>query len=156
MRTWLIFLVVGGFVTVSVSIDAKVTALFRLNMRRDPSTPIATRYDERRSGTVDASPRLPDTPRGRRLQRRRDAILEIAARHGASNVRVFGSVARGEDGWDSDLDLLVNLAPGTGLVALAALERELTQLLGIPVDIAPADSLKPRVRLAADRDAIAL
>ena len=58
-------------------------------------------------------PGLPDTPLGRRLRRSRTAVLAAARRHGASNVRVFGSVARGEDGPDSDVDLVVDLAPGT-------------------------------------------
>jgi transcriptional regulator with XRE-family HTH domain len=68
---------------------------------------------------------LPDTRLGRRLRQRRAALIAVVERHGANNLRVFGSVARGEDGPDSDVDLLVDLAPGTGLFGLAALEREL-------------------------------
>lgn len=64
---------------------------------------------------------LPGTPLGRRLQRRRRAVLDTAARRGARNVRVFGSVARGEDTESSDIDLLVDLDDGVGLVALAGL-----------------------------------
>ena len=56
-----------------------------------------------------AHPGLPDTPLGRRLRQRRKKILATAAKHGASNVRVFGSVARGEDTPQSDIDLLVDL-----------------------------------------------
>lgn len=62
---------------------------------------------------------LPDTRLGRRLRRHRRAVTEIAARRGARNVRVFGSVARGEDTDNSDIDLLVDLDPGVGLVSLA-------------------------------------
>jgi predicted nucleotidyltransferase/DNA-binding XRE family transcriptional regulator len=99
---------------------------------------------------------LPDTPLGRRLRQRRSALIAAAESHGASNLRVFGSVARGEDGPDSDVDLLVDLAPGTGLFGLATLERELAEILHVDVDLAPADSLKPRQRVDAEREAIPL
>lgn len=99
---------------------------------------------------------LPDTRLGRRLRRRRAALIAAAQSHGASNLRVFGSVARGEDGPDSDVDLLVDLAPGTGLFGLATLERELQEILHVDVDLSPADSLKRRVRADAEREAIPL
>ncbi len=99
---------------------------------------------------------LPDTRLGRRLRQRRAALIAAAERHGASNLRVFGSVARGEDGQDSDVDLLVDLPPGTGLFGLAGLERELEEILHVDVDLASADSLKPRVRFDAEREAIPL
>lgn len=99
---------------------------------------------------------LPDTRLGRRLRQRRAALIAAVESHGASNLRVFGSVARGEDGPDSDIDLLVDLAPGTGLFGLSMLERELEQILNVDVDLAPTDSLKPRVRLDAEREAIPL
>lgn len=60
-------------------------------------------------------------------------------------MRVFGSVARGDDGPGSDVDLLVDLAPDRGLFALGELRRELTSLLGAPVDVVPADSLRATV-----------
>lgn len=99
---------------------------------------------------------LPDTRLGRRLRQRRTALMAAAERHGASNLRVFGSVARGEDRPDSDVDLLVDLAPGTGLFGLATLERELQEILHVDVDLCPADSLKRRVRADAEREAIPL
>ncbi len=99
---------------------------------------------------------LPDSPLGRRLRRRRAALIAAADSHGASNLRVFGSVARGEDGPDSDVDLLVDLAPGTGLVGLARLERELAEILQVDVDLTSANSLKPRFRGAAQRESIPL
>lgn len=99
---------------------------------------------------------LPDTPLGRRLRRRRKAIIDTAARRGAHNVRVFGSVARAEDTADSDVDLLVDLNEGVGLVGLAGLKRELTDLLGTSVDVVPADSLKPRIRAEVLAEAITL
>lgn len=89
---------------------------------------------------------LPDTPLGRRLRRHRRAVTDVAERRGARNVRVFGSVARGEDREGSDIDLLVDLDDGIGLVALAGLARELTDLLGVSVDVVPADTLKRAIR----------
>ena len=83
-------------------------------------------------------------------------MIAAAERHRASNLRVFGSVARGEDGPHSDVDLLVDLAPGTGLFSLAGLERELEEILDVDVDLSSADSLKPRVRSDAEREAIPL
>lgn len=99
---------------------------------------------------------LPGSRLGARLRRRRSALVAAAERRGASNLRVFGSVARGQDGPDSDVDLLVDLAPGTGLVGLSGLERELSEILGVEVDLSPLDSLKPRVRARAESEAIPL
>ncbi|NNN00549.1 MAG: nucleotidyltransferase family protein [Acidimicrobiaceae bacterium] len=93
---------------------------------------------------------------GRRLRQRRRSILACAARHGASNVRVFGSTARGEDQPNSDVDLVVDLDRKTGLFALEALRRELSEILGVSVDVAPSDSLRPRVREEVEREAIPL
>lgn len=99
---------------------------------------------------------LPDTPLGRRLRRRRRAVIETAAKRGAHNVRVFGSVVRGQDTSSSDIDLLVDLDKGVGVVRLAGLKRELTDLLGTNVDVVPAESLKPRIRAQVLAEAIPL
>jgi predicted nucleotidyltransferase/DNA-binding XRE family transcriptional regulator len=99
---------------------------------------------------------LPDTPLGRRLRRHRRAIVEVARRRGAHNVRVFGSVARGQDDSDSDIDLLVDLDPDQSLVGLAGLRRELAELLGVDVDVVPANSLKAKVRNEALAEAVPL
>ncbi|MCH8627750.1 helix-turn-helix domain-containing protein [Arsenicicoccus piscis] len=132
---------------------------------RDPSLTTLARLvaatGQRLSVVVEPGPEgahqgIPDTRLGRRLRRRRAALMAAAQRRGATNLRVFGSVARGEDGPDSDVDLLVDLAPGGGLFALAGLERELAEILGVEVDVSPVDSLKPRVRDRAEREAIAL
>ena len=104
----------------------------------------------------DARRGIPDTPLGRRLRRHRSAVLQTAQRHGATNVRVFGSVARGEDTSESDIDLMVDLAPGTGLVSLGALQRELSALLHVSVDVVPADSLRPKVKPEAEEESIPL
>lgn len=80
------------------------------------------------------------------LKIRRKEILETATRNGAVNVRVFGSVARGEDRPDSDIDLLVNLEPGRSLMDLARLLRELNTLLDHPVDVITEAGLRPRIK----------
>lgn len=93
---------------------------------------------------------------GVRLLRQRQAVIETAARRGAHNVRVFGSVARREDTATSDIDLLVDLDAGVGLDDLAGLKRELTALLDVEVDVVPADTLTPAVRDSVLAEAIAL
>jgi uncharacterized protein len=81
-------------------------------------------------------------PVGIQVLHHRQQIKIVAAGHGATNVRVFGSVARGEDTVGSDVDLLVDLAPGTGLLGLGRLMHDLTQLLTVNVDVVPAGDLK--------------
>jgi predicted nucleotidyltransferase len=86
----------------------------------------------------------------------REQILAIAARHGARNVRIFGSVARGEDTPESDVDLLVEFEPGRGLLNHAALIEELQNLLGCKVDVASHNGLKPRIRQRVIEEAVVL
>lgn len=93
---------------------------------------------------------------GRLVRRHRDEIVSAAAARGARNVRIFGSVARGDERPGSDVDVLVDLDPATGLFTLMRLERDLRQLLGVDVDVIPADSLKPDVRATAEREMVAL
>lgn len=90
------------------------------------------------------------------LQAQRAAILETAARHGASAVRLFGSLARGDQSAESDVDLLVDLEDGRSLFDLARLELELEALLGCPVDVAIFNALRPRVKEEVLRDAVPL
>jgi predicted nucleotidyltransferase len=75
---------------------------------------------------------------------RREQVMVIAARHHGTRVRLFGSVARGEDGPDSDIDLLVDFTRDSSLFDLMRLARELEDLLGHPVDIVSAEGLKDR------------
>jgi len=75
------------------------------------------------------------------LQVQRDEILRLAARHGARNVRVFGSAARGEATETSDLDFLVEMEPERSLLDLTALRNDLMDLLGREVDVVTEDSL---------------
>ena len=76
----------------------------------------------------------------------RQAILEVAARHGAHNVRVFGSVAGGRDGPGSDVDLLVDLEEGRTLLDLGGLVMDLTDLIGRPVDVVTVGGLRGAAR----------
>lgn len=78
------------------------------------------------------------------LRRRRTDVLRIAAARGASNIRVFGSVARGDAGPDSDVDILVDLEPGRSLLDLGGLLMDLQGLLGTEVDVVTPAGLKPR------------
>jgi predicted nucleotidyltransferase len=75
------------------------------------------------------------------LRSRREDILKIAAKHGACNVRIFGSVARGEAGENSDIDLLVELEPDRSLLDLAKLVMELEDLLNRKVDVVTEQGL---------------
>ena len=95
-------------------------------------------------------------PIGARLWARRKHVKELAAVHGLSNVRVFGSVARGEETEDSDLDLLVDVGPGVGLIGLARAQQRLEELLGARVDLVPASDLKPGVAGSVLTDAVPL
>ena len=80
------------------------------------------------------------------LKSKRQDILAIAARHGARNVRVFGSVARGEAGPESDLDILVEMEPETSLMDHIALMQDLEDLLGRKVDVVSDKALHWYVR----------
>jgi len=85
---------------------------------------------------------------------RRPDIERLAARYGVKNLRVFGSVARGDAGPESDVDFLVELAPGTTLLRHAAFERELQELLGRTVHVVSERGLRPRVRDRVAREAV--
>ena len=86
---------------------------------------------------------------------KREAILRLADKHGAYNVRVFGSVVRGEAGPTSDVDFVVDVQPWVGLEFLG-LWDELEDLLGRKVDLITEQSLKPRIRERILREAVAL
>lgn len=89
--------------------------------------------------TLDTSSEL-----GSLLHQQRERILEIAARHRGSRVRVFGSVARGETKAGSDIDFLVDFEPGSSLFDLLHMTDELEQLLGRRVDVISTGGLKER------------
>lgn len=87
---------------------------------------------------------------------RRDAILEVARRHGARQVRVFGSAARGSAEPGSDLDLLVTLDPGRSLLDLVAIKQDLEELLGCDVDVVTEPALSPYFRDRVLEEAVQL
>jgi len=90
------------------------------------------------------------------LREKREEILRIAARHGARNVRVFGSVARGEADEKSDIDLLVDMEPGRSLFDLGGLWSDLNELLGAKVDIVTEKGLKQRIKERVIKEAVPL
>lgn len=80
------------------------------------------------------------------LRVRRDEILQIAEQHGVHNVRVFGSIARGEARLDSDVDFLVDMKPGRSLLDLGGLLMDLQDLLERDVDVVTEAGLRARIR----------
>ena len=91
-----------------------------------------------------------------RLRQKRSEILRIAASHGAHNVRVFGSVARGQAGPDSDIDLLFEFDPDRSLMDYGHLLMDLQDLLACKVDIVTEDGLHPVIKDRVLEDAIPL
>jgi predicted nucleotidyltransferase len=90
------------------------------------------------------------------VRRQRSAILAAAARRGASNLRVFGSVAVGTATEESDLDLLAHFSPDRSLLDLGGLKADLEELLGCPVDVISDEGLQPEFRDVVLRQAISL
>jgi predicted nucleotidyltransferase/predicted XRE-type DNA-binding protein len=86
------------------------------------------------------------TPLARALERNRAAILKATAAAGVRNVRVFGSVSRGQDRPGSDIDLLVDLPDHITLIGLSRLELEISKIVGADVDLVPGASLRPNIR----------
>lgn len=93
---------------------------------------------------------------GRRVVEHRDGLFAVLRRHGVTNPEIFGSSARGDDHEGSDLDLLVDFAPGTDLIDMVNIKAELEKILGAQVDLIPRDGLKDRVRIAAADDLVPL
>jgi uncharacterized protein len=90
------------------------------------------------------------------LRQRREQILEIAARYGAHNVRVFGSIARGEVGPESDVDLVVEFELGRSLLDHGGLIMDLQDALGCRVDIVSERGLRDRLETRVRAEAVAL
>ncbi|OGK87803.1 MAG: nucleotidyltransferase [Candidatus Rokubacteria bacterium GWC2_70_16] len=93
---------------------------------------------------------------GELLRARRAEILALAARRGARNIRVFGSVARGSADEGSDIDLLVDMEPGRSLLDLGGLWSDLNELLGIKVDVVTDNGLRESIRERVLREAVPL
>lgn len=90
------------------------------------------------------------------VRARKDSLAEIGRRYGVSNVRVFGSVARGEASQDSDLDLLIDVAPGHGYFDMAAFALDVEDLLGVFTQVVTERGLKKRLRERALAEAVTL
>ncbi|HQE94033.1 MAG TPA: nucleotidyltransferase family protein [Anaerolineae bacterium] len=90
------------------------------------------------------------------IQAKREDILQVAARHGAYDVRIFGSTVRGETDAQSDVDFLVNLESGRSLLDLGALLMDLQDLLNREVDVVTESGLRPRIRQRVLSEAIPL
>ena len=90
------------------------------------------------------------------LEKHRLEVLEIMKRYPRlSNLRIVGSVARGEDTEESDIDFLVDLAPDAGLFDLGGLHEDLEELLGVPVDVISSRvQLNEHMRMTIERDAV--
>jgi predicted nucleotidyltransferase len=90
------------------------------------------------------------------LRLKREDVQRIARQHGARNLRVFGSVARGEAGEGSDLDLLVEMEPGRSLLDLVAIKQDLEELLGCKVDVVTEAAVSPYLRERVLNEAVSL
>jgi predicted nucleotidyltransferase len=90
------------------------------------------------------------------LREYRAEILDLALRHGARNVRVFGSLARGEGSEESDLDLLVTLGEGRSLLDIVGLKQDLEELVHRPVDVVTEQALSPYLREQVLAEAVPL
>ena len=91
------------------------------------------------------------------IAKHREAILALAAKHGATDVRIFGSVARGDDDETSDIDVLVKMEPGRSLFDQGALLMDLRELLGCTVDvITEHKDMRPHFRESVLREAVAV
>lgn len=99
---------------------------------------------------------IPTSPNGHLLAQHRDEVLAIANDYGVTNIRVFGSTARGDDEPGSDIDLLVDIPSTMGLFDLERFQIKLSDQLGVCVDITPASMLKPRVKKRVCLDVVPL
>jgi uncharacterized protein len=95
-------------------------------------------------------------PVGRRVRRNRHRLVAAAAAHGVTGLQVFGSVARGDDRPDSDVDLLADLPPDLGLFGLGRVQAELEDILNTRVDLAPAGNLRTQVRERVEHELVPL
>lgn len=131
--------------------------------RRQPSVPTLAALVEAAGYELEVGVREPPGnlgrltgPVGRRVRKHRAELVAAAAAHGVVNLRVFGSVTRGEDRQDSDVDLLADIPAGMGLLGLGRVAEELEAIVGARVDLVPAGQLKPRVQRRAEPDLVAL
>ncbi|HLQ02364.1 MAG TPA: nucleotidyltransferase family protein [Burkholderiales bacterium] len=143
---------------IAVSELARKTRAVVERLEKDPATRLVVMKNNRPVAVIsgmDAGEPAPGAggapPRSLRdeVLQKADLVRTLALAHGAQGIELFGSVARGEDRPESDIDLLVELQPGRSLLDLIGLENDLTDLFGRKVDVATRHSLKPRVLKAA-------
>ncbi|MEN8264397.1 MAG: nucleotidyltransferase family protein [Nitrospirota bacterium] len=90
------------------------------------------------------------------IKNRREEVINIARKYGAKNVRVFGSMARGEESADSDLDIIVEMEHGSSLLDIIAIKQDIEELLGRKVDVVTEASISPYIRDAVLKEAVNL
>ncbi|MDA8045004.1 MAG: helix-turn-helix domain-containing protein [Actinomycetota bacterium] len=129
---------------------------------RQPSVPMLARLVAATGLDLDMRLSDPSTPEptsgvlGQRVRQHRVELAAVLASYRLGNPRVFGSVARGEEGPDSDVDLLVDVPEGVGLVGLGRCQAEVERLLGARVDLVPAADLKAGVAAKVLAEAVTL
>lgn len=97
-----------------------------------------------------------DSPLAERVRAAREDIVEAVRRSGGTKVRVFGSVATGQDDAESDVDLLFTMREPLSLIELGSLETELSRLVGVEVDLVPESALRPDLRARVLAEAVPL
>ena len=90
------------------------------------------------------------------IRKKRENILKIAKSHGATNIRIFGSYARGDEQAGSDIDLLVELEPGRSLLDIIAIKQDIEDMINRRVDVVTAGALSPYIREEIVKEAIVL
>lgn len=126
--------------------------------RRDPSFETLRKLVAATGFDLDVVlvPAAATTPRRQAIDQNRMRLQRIMGKLGARNIRLFGSVARGDDGPESDIDLLIDVEPNVGLFALGQMRSAAERILGTTVDVVPANSLKPDVAERVLAEAISL
>jgi len=90
------------------------------------------------------------------IKSKREEILDIARKYGATNLRVFGSMARGEESPKSDLDIIVEMEKGSSLLDIISIKQDIEELLGRKVDVVTEASISPYIRNNVLREAVNL
>jgi uncharacterized protein len=88
------------------------------------------------------------------VRSKREQILNIARKHGAVSVKLFGSAARGDEADSSDVDFVVELEPGRSLLDLGGMQSDLERLLGCAVDVVTVNGLRERIRARVLEEAV--
>lgn len=113
-------------------------------------------YDESMCDGAASTRKSLSGPTGQRVAAHRDQVREVLRRHGVTDPEIFGSAARGDDHEGSDVDILIDVPPGTSIIDIIGIQHELEDLLGVHVDLVPRRGLRERVRVRAAKDLIAL